>query len=595
VRFAFEGRCSTEDQQDPESSRGWQLTRAKSLIEPHGGVVVAEYFDSGQSRAVPWQRRPKAAALLEDLRNPSRGFDAVVIGEPQRAFYGNQFGLVFPLFAHYGVPLWVPEVGGPIDPNNEAHDLIMSVFGGMSKGERNRIKVRVRSAMAAQTQLEGRFLGGRPPYGYRLIDLGPHPNPAKAADGRRLHGLAICDETAPVVRRIYIEFLAGKGMFAIAEGLTRDGIPSPSAHDPARNRHRCGVAWAKSAVRAILTNPRYTGRQVWNRQRKDEVLLDVEDVALGHVTKLRWNPAENWIRSEQVVHPPIIDQDTFDMTQRLLAGRGRTTERTRLRVPRTYVLRGCLYCGVCERKMQGQWSHETAYYRCRFPNEYALANKIPHPRNVYLREADVLSPLDRWLSQVLAPSRIQHTVEQMTASQEAYDHSSAAERARATIADCTTKLARYRAALDAGADPSVVTGWIADTQAEQIKAQAELRRRTGTVRMTREEIRAIVDSLASLRTVLRDAAPADKAEIYRHLDLRLTFQPATHIVTAEANLDPDPRGVKERVRGGTRTRFCGTPAHSGCSCVLRYQSWVIICQAAGGWWMVDGGWWRGLS
>lgn len=28
------------------------------------------------------------------------------------------------------MPLWVPEVGGPIDPENEAHDLIMSVFGG---------------------------------------------------------------------------------------------------------------------------------------------------------------------------------------------------------------------------------------------------------------------------------------------------------------------------------------------------------------------------------------------------------------------------------------------------------------------------------
>jgi recombinase len=31
------------------------------------------------------------------------------------------------------------------------------------------------------------------------------------------------------------------------------------------------------AVRAILMNPRYTGRQVWNRQRKDEVLIDVHD------------------------------------------------------------------------------------------------------------------------------------------------------------------------------------------------------------------------------------------------------------------------------------------------------------------------------
>jgi hypothetical protein len=40
------------------------------------------------------------------------------------------------------------------------------------------------------------------------------------------------------------QFLAGRGIFAIAELLTAEGIPSPSAHDPGRNRHRCGLAWS---------------------------------------------------------------------------------------------------------------------------------------------------------------------------------------------------------------------------------------------------------------------------------------------------------------------------------------------------------------
>jgi site-specific DNA recombinase len=78
----------------------------------------------------------------------------------------------------------------------EVHDLIMSVFGGMSKGERKRIKLRVRAAMAAQAAVEGRFLGGRPPYGYRIADAGSHPNPAKAADGKRLRKLEPDPETA---------------------------------------------------------------------------------------------------------------------------------------------------------------------------------------------------------------------------------------------------------------------------------------------------------------------------------------------------------------------------------------------------------------
>jgi site-specific DNA recombinase len=163
ISLAFYGRVSTEDQQDRESSRSWQLTRSRALIEPRDGQIVTEFFDVDRSRSIPWPRRPRATALLADFKDPDRSFDAVVIGEPHRAFYGNQYGLTFPIFEHYGVPLWVPELGGPIDPANEAHDLVNSVFGGMSKGERNRVKIRVRTAMAAQAKDEGRFVEGSRP------------------------------------------------------------------------------------------------------------------------------------------------------------------------------------------------------------------------------------------------------------------------------------------------------------------------------------------------------------------------------------------------------------------------------------------------
>jgi hypothetical protein len=132
-----------------------------------------------------------------------------------------------------------------------------------------------------------------------------------------------------VVERIFAEFLAGYGIFAIAERLTHDAIPCPSAHDRARNRHRCGLAWSKSAVRAILANPRYTGRQVWNRQRKDEVLLDMHDVTLGHTTVMRWNDQDQWIFTEQIVHPLIIDDETFRQAQQLPAAKDPVALRVR--------------------------------------------------------------------------------------------------------------------------------------------------------------------------------------------------------------------------------------------------------------------------
>src|SRR4051812_10338814 len=154
----------------------------------------------------------------------------------------------------------------------------------MSKGERNRIKIRVRSAMAAQAAMEGRFLGGRPPYGYRLADAGPHPNPGKAADGKRLHRLEADPITALVVQLIYREYLGGAGIYAIAERLTRDAILSPFGRRLGTQLPPARASLGKSAIRVILTNPRYTGRQVWNKQRKAEILIDVEDVALGHET-----------------------------------------------------------------------------------------------------------------------------------------------------------------------------------------------------------------------------------------------------------------------------------------------------------------------
>jgi hypothetical protein len=428
----------------------------------------------------------------------------------------------------------------------------MSVFGGMSKGERNRIKVRVRTAMAAQTLLEGRYLGGRPPYGYTLRDLGPHPNPAKAADGKHLRGLVPDPATAPVVRQIFTEFLAGDGIFAIAEGLTANHVPCPSAHDRARNPHRSGVAWSKSAIRVILTNPRYTGRQVWNKQRTDEILLDVDDVALGHTGVMRWNTPDKWIISRETTHPPLIDDATFEQAQVLLGQRTQAPSRRRRGHTRNpYVFRGLIYCGACQRRMQGQYNHNDAYYRCRFPQEYGLANQVDHPRNVYLREDALTDPLDRWLATAFTPDRLQHTITAMDDAQQVDQASPVADAARAAIAACDTKLKQYRAALDAGADPTLVAGWITQTQTERAHAEADLRTPPthGRRWVSQTEIANLVQALGDIVTVLHDADPADKAEVYQQLGLRLTYHSETQTVRAEVDLGAH-RGVMVRVRGG---------------------------------------------
>jgi site-specific DNA recombinase len=95
ARFAFYGRVSTEDWQDPVTSQARQREQAEALVRGHG-VIVAEFFDAGESRTVAWGRRPQAATLVAELADPDRSWDAVVIGEYERAFYGAQYAMVAP-------------------------------------------------------------------------------------------------------------------------------------------------------------------------------------------------------------------------------------------------------------------------------------------------------------------------------------------------------------------------------------------------------------------------------------------------------------------------------------------------------------------
>ncbi|MEU5931158.1 zinc ribbon domain-containing protein [Micromonospora sp. NPDC047187] len=140
-----------------------------------------------------------------------------------------------------------------------------------------------------------------------------------------------------------------------------------------------------------------------------------------------------------------IDEATFEQAQTLLVRHrlGLDLPQRQRRARNPYVFRGPIYCAACNRRMQGQYNHGAAYYRCRFPQEHALANDVSHPRNVYLRE---------------------------------------------------------------------------ETQAERTRAETELHTGTSAAprRMTQAEITALVHALGNIVTVLRDADPADKAEVHRH-------------------------------------------------------------------------------
>ena len=532
IRFALSARTSTDDLQDPADSLRWQTDTARRLIAPHGEIVTT-YHDVDKSRSLPWERRPEASRILRDLRNPHRGWDALVIAEPQRAFSGTQFEGILLQFAHYGVGLWVPELGGPVDIDNDGHYMALSNYGTMSRAERNRTRLRVANAMRAHAQA-GRWLGGRPPYGYLIVDAGPHPNPSKAASGARLHQLAPDPETAPVVRRIFDMYLAGAGYKQIAAVLTNEGIPSPSAHDPKRNSHRPGHSWAMSAVRAILGNPRYLGYQVSGRTKKKDVLLDPDVPALGHVTRQQWQQRDEWVTSTVQAYDAIVEEQNWHRVQALVASNTRTkaltpSRRTHAGVrrsdPSRYPLAGLVVCDACGKKLQGNTVRGYSLYRCYVSTDYASPFK-DHPPSLSVREDRLLVHIDQWLSKLFTPENIDATAAAIvTADSDGRCEDPEVARARIMLVESERKLAKHLDGLEAGIAAEVIAPRIAAAQREKAAAEAVLASAPPTPQpLTLDEVIETLSALRDLPELLGAIEQADRAALYQALGLRITYR-----------------------------------------------------------------------
>ncbi|MEU6324214.1 recombinase family protein [Streptomyces sp. NPDC047009] len=242
---------------------------------------------------MPWARRPEAGALLAALTDPDRNFDAIVIGSSERAFYGNQFTVMSPLFEHYGVTVWIPELGGAADAHSLGEEELMVLLGILAKREVARAHPwphRHDRPGPRPGPLPRQAPALRLPAHRRRTPLQARPWPlALARRGVRIQRLDPDPCTGPIVTWIFSQGLADRSTARLARVLNDAAIPSPSAIDPARNPHRTGTQWTATAttVRAILANPRYSGRQVWNRQRTDHVLLDPD--TLGTRDIMRWN------------------------------------------------------------------------------------------------------------------------------------------------------------------------------------------------------------------------------------------------------------------------------------------------------------------
>jgi site-specific DNA recombinase len=381
IRFAFYGRMSTDRFQHFASSAGWQRSVANDLIAGHGSIVV-EYIDQGFTRSRGWARRPEAAKLLAAAADPNRAFDAIVVGEFERAFYGAQLDQLAPLFENHGVQLWLPELEGPVDFHDPEQVSLLKLLAVHAQREVQRSRFRVKAAMRQQVIEQGRMVGGRPPYGYMIVDAGPHPNKAHARWGRRLYRYAPDPATAHWVSWMFARRLEGWSVPAITVALNEQNIACPSAHDPERNPHRSGEGWTLRTVASILANPRYTGHQVWNRQHTDHGSLDQADDTLGHAEVYRWSTVQQWTISNDVVHEPLVSEADFIAAQAM-----RSVVHNE---DHEFTMTGMFSREPCGRRMEPHWSHGRPAHRCRHGRTSSRLRWARPLKSIYAREDQAL-------------------------------------------------------------------------------------------------------------------------------------------------------------------------------------------------------------
>ncbi|WP_400245559.1 recombinase family protein [Niallia sp. JL1B1071] len=174
----------------------------------------------------------------------------------------------------------------------------------------------------------GLFVGSNPPYGYY------------SENGQ----LKIREDNTPeIIRRIFREYLDGKGMDSIAKSFTAEKVPTPSQ---IANKSNSSPLWHATTIKNILNNQHYCGDLVQNRTETVSVTT----------TKRRILEVDK-ITIQENTHEPIISKETFQAVKKMLQSRTRTTT-----APKKHLFTNVLFCENCQK---GMWYKANQKgYRC---------------------------------------------------------------------------------------------------------------------------------------------------------------------------------------------------------------------------------------
>ncbi len=180
---------------------------------------------------------------------------------------------------------------------------------------------KVKSAMSIR-QRECSFVTC-PPYGYRVLT-------------KEKHRLVIDPEAALIVRRIFLDVIAGKSCTEIAKELNTEGIPTPSQHKGVKRRNEAvRPQWTHRTILQLIENIKYTGTMV-NHTRESRHIRDLNQ---------RRVPKEEWYVKENA-HEGIVTTEEYEAAQAAIRRKRKSPRKQHDQSDRVY------YCGHCGGKLE---------------------------------------------------------------------------------------------------------------------------------------------------------------------------------------------------------------------------------------------------
>ena len=134
----------------------------------------------------------------------------------------------------------------------------------------------------------------------------------------------IVPEEAEIVKRIYADFLSGKGIEAIMKSLNESGVLTQQ-----------GFTWHRSAVMRILRNYTYTGNLLLQTKYRENHLTKKTLVNRGELPQYHATDT----------HEAIIDMATFEAVQAEIARRAEKYTKPHKR--KDYPFSGIMTCAIC--------------------------------------------------------------------------------------------------------------------------------------------------------------------------------------------------------------------------------------------------------